>query len=173
MQLVTTDVLTRPALPADAPLVYQLYQQTPDYFRIISIPMPSYHEVERELEIALQDQRRVTELILTPCHASQAKGLRDPASIHSVVGYLDYKLHYPANNEAMVNLLLILERLQNQGFGRSTALDLETRLKGKVQRILVSIYGQNLRAERFWQSLGYSFAIDAKPLLEWYAKELL
>jgi hypothetical protein len=50
--------------------------------------------------------------------------------------------------------------------------DLETRLQGKVRRVLASVYGQNLRAKRFWASLGYSFAIDAKPVLDWYAKYL-
>lgn len=45
-------------------------------------------------------------------------------------------------------------------------------MSGRAKRILASIYGQNPRAERFWSSLGYSFAIDAKPLLDWYAKTL-
>jgi hypothetical protein len=52
-------------------------------------------------------------------------------------------------------------------------LDLEQRLRGQVRRVLASIYGQNPRAERFWGSLGYHFAIDAKPVLDWYAKELV
>jgi hypothetical protein len=50
--------------------------------------------------------------------------------------------------------------------------ELEARLKGHAKRVLVSIYGQNPRAERFWKSLGYAFAIDAKPVLDWYAKAL-
>ena len=38
--------------------------------------------------------------------------------------------------------------------------------------MLASIYGDNPRARKFWERLGYQFAIDAKPLLVWYAKEL-
>jgi len=41
-----------------------------------------------------------------------------------------------------------------------------------VRRVLASIYGQNPGARRFWEALGYAFAIDAKPVLDWYAKQL-
>lgn len=91
---------------------------------------------------------------------------------HAVVGYLDYKLDYPEYGDATVNLLLIHGGLQSRGFGRHCVADLEARLAGRARRVLASIYGQNPRAERFWRSLGYHFAIDAKPILDWYAKSL-
>jgi len=150
---------TRPVSTADAACVFDIYCGAPSYFDVISIPMPSLSEVERELEAALSDPKRCAELVSV-----------EPTG--EVVGYLDYKLDYPEEGDATVNLLLIPEALQNRGYGRSCVADLEARLKGKVKRILASIYGQNPRAERFWRSLGYSFAIDAKPILEWYAKEL-
>lgn len=157
---------TRPATPDDANLVYDLYQATPDYFRIISIPMPCLEEVERELEAAQSDPRRYTELVLSRAQAKPTQG------DETVVGYLDYKIHYPEEGDATVNLLLISGRLQSNGYGRACISDLEKRLRGRVKRVLASIYGQNPRAEQFWKSLGYSFAIDAKPVLDWYAKEL-
>lgn len=89
-----------------------------------------------------------------------------------VVGYLDYKLNFPEKGDATVNLLLVGEPWQRNGYGARAMRDLETRLQGKVHRVLASVYGQNLRAKRFWASLGYSFAIDAKPVLDWYAKYL-
>jgi Acetyltransferase (GNAT) family len=156
-----------PATPKDAVTIHKLYTGTPDYFRIISIPMPTLEEVERELEIARQDPRRCIELVLAD---DGVKGLEHPAG--NVVGYLDYKLDYPQQGEAMVNLLMIIGPLQSAGIGRKAVNDLEVRLKGRVKRVLVSIYGQNHRAETFWKSLGYSFAIDAKPILDWYGKNL-
>ena len=171
MQVATSDALVRPVYASDADIVYQLYRQTPDYFRIISIPIPTLSEVQHELEAAHDDPRRYTELILAPQDVNLS-AIDDPITGRKVVGYLDYKLDYPASGEAMVNLLLILERLQSSGFGRQTILDLEKRLRGQIKRILASIYGQNPRAERFWHSLGYRFAIDAKPILDWYAKDL-
>lgn len=169
MQLVAPDSLTRPANPDDATLVFELYKQTPDYFRIISIPIPTLEEVKRELEVAKEDKRRYTELILTQDLSST---IPDPKSGQFVVGYLDYKLDYPSVSDATVNLLLILENAQSKGLGRSCVTGLEKRLRGQTKRLLASIYGQNERAKRFWQSLDYHFAIDAKPVLDWYAKAL-
>jgi ribosomal protein S18 acetylase RimI-like enzyme len=168
MQLVTFDISTRFSGPEDASLVHQLYSETPDYFEIISIPMPTLDEVRQELALARHDTRRHTELLLSRAVA----GISDPTSGQNVVGYLDYKLEYPQAGDAMVNLLLISGKLQSRGLGRSAVTELEARLKGRAKRILVSIYGQNPRAERFWKSLGYTFAIDAKPVLDWYAKVL-
>jgi GNAT superfamily N-acetyltransferase len=167
MQLVTLDISTRFARPEDAYLVHQLYTETPKYFDIISIPLPTLDEVRQELELARHDPRRHTELLI--CNG--LKGITDGQG-QSVVGYLDYKLEYPQAGDAMVNLLLIWGKLQSQGLGRNAVTELETRLKGQAKRVLVSIYGQNPRAERFWKSLGYSFAIDAKPVLDWYGKSL-
>jgi ribosomal protein S18 acetylase RimI-like enzyme len=166
MQLASP-ALFIPATVQDAVTIHQLYTGTPDYFRIISIPMPTLEEVERDLEIARQDPRRHVELLLAD---EQFKGIAHPKG--NVVGYLDYKLDYPKNGEAMVNLLMILGQVQSSGLGRQAVKDLEAQLKGRVKRVLVSIYGQNHRAERFWKSQGYSFAIDAKPILDWYGKLL-
>ena len=164
-----SQTFVRPATPDDASLVHRLYEATPDYFRIISIPMPCLEETQRELEAAQSDSRRYTELVLSQ---DECSGATDPLTGGKVVGYLDYKIHYPEEGDAMVNLLLISGCLQSRGYGRACISNLEKRLQGRVRRVLASIYGQNPRAEQFWKSLGYSFAIDAKPVLDWYAKEL-
>ena len=165
----TPAVGVRTALPTDAAIVHALYEATPDYFRVISIPMPTPDEVFRELETATADPRRCAELVLGACDLN---GVADPQSGRQVVGYLDYKMHYPDDGDVTVNLLLIAGRLQSSGLGRSSVLDLEERLQGRARRVLASIYGQNPRAEHFWKTLGYRFAIDAQPILDWYAKEL-
>jgi ribosomal protein S18 acetylase RimI-like enzyme len=165
-------IALRAATQRDAPLVHQLYLETPQYFDIISIPIPTLSEVARELETADNDPRRHTELITLAPTRQEPTGITDPESGRLVIGYLDYKVHYPEPNEAMVNLLLIHSNFQSHGYGRACVSLLERRLRGKVKRILASIYGQNARAERFWRALGYAFAIDAKPVLDWYAKDL-
>ena len=148
---------TRPATLADAPQVFELYCGAPRYFDLLSAPLPTLPEVERELEAASQDPKRRVELLI---EADKA------------VGYLDYKLDYPEPGDATVNLLLIPEALQSRSYGRRSMRLLEAGLQGRAKRILASVYGSNLRAKRFWRSLGYRFAIDARPILEWYAKEL-
>lgn len=179
MYSTVTPVRTRSATVADAPLIHDLYAATPGYFDIISIPVPTVEEVATDLATAIADPRRYVELVLvdeehrpSASDPEAAPCQRDPSSGLYVVGYLDYKLDYPDPGDATVNLLLVRSGLQSSGVGSACALDLEQRLAGRSQRLLASIYGENPRARRFWEGLGYHFAIDAKPLLEWYAKQL-
>ncbi len=169
-------VRTRPASAADAPLVHDLYSATPAYFEIISMPQPTAQEVATDLATALADPRRFVELVLWDDEdegVARAAGCpTDPVSGAPVAGYLDYKLDYPDPGDATVNLLLVRPGLQSYGVGTACAKDLEVRLRGRSRRLLASIYGDNPRAKRFWERLGYRFAIDARPLLEWYAKQL-
>jgi len=173
ISVTTVTITTRPAGPADALLIHQVYTRTPEYFSVISIPTPTLAEVERELEAAAGDPFRRTELVLAEDGDCRAHGILDPVSGRHAIGYLDYKLDYPEAGDATVNLLLILRSLQSRGYGRRCIQDLEARLRGRSKRVLASIYGQNPRAQRFWCSLGYCFAIDAQPILDWYAKALL
>lgn len=186
-------VRTRPAGSDDAELVHGLYAATPEYFDIISIPVPTVAEVRTDLETAAADPRRRIELVLLeraspssngevkrgpqPTTGATASSLDpaasfDPATGLPIAGYLDYKLDYPDPGDATVNLLLVRGGLQSRGIGGACALDLESRLRGRARRLLASIYGENPRARRFWENLGYVFAIDARPILDWYAKQL-
>ena len=175
VRLTPAGRVTRDAGVGDAPLVHALYLATPGYFDIISIPVPTLSEVETDLATASRDHRRHAELVFAPDELHLPEwALNDPQSGRPVVGYLDYKLDYPEEGDATVNLLLVHGQLQSRGVGRSCVADLERRLRalGGIDRILASIYGRNPRAQRFWQALGYGFAIDARPILDWYAKEL-
>ena len=49
---------------ADASLVHELYAATPEYFDIISIPVPTVAEVSTDLATAGADPRRFVELVL-------------------------------------------------------------------------------------------------------------
>ena len=166
--------LTREVSVKDAKLVHTIYTQTPSYFELISIPLPSLAEVERELEAAAQDPRRHIELIFVPAYLDDAvpNDNMTAARCNKIVGYLDYTLNYPEKGDATINLLMIPDNLQSRGYGHYCVHYLEQRLQGKAQRILASIIGNNPKAKRFWSSLGYSFAIDARPVIEWYAKTL-
>jgi ribosomal protein S18 acetylase RimI-like enzyme len=170
-------VRTRSATVDDAKLVQDLYAATPEYFEIISIPVPTLQEVATDMATAIDDPRRHVELVLLDGPDQQqlaaAAGCRvDPVSGQPVAGYLDYKLDYPEPGDATVNLLLVRSGLQSYGVGTASAADLESRLQGRATRLLASIYGENPRARTFWERLGYRFAIDARPLLEWYAKHV-
>lgn len=139
----------------DAPLLHQLYLGTPTYFQTLGTPIPAGREVQREVQLALLDPRRRLELLF-----DQAR----------LVGCLDYKLHYPARGDITINLLLIAGDVQNQGYGSSAMRHFEGRLPDDSRRLLASVLGSNARAARFWRRHGYSFAIDARPVMEWYAK---
>lgn len=170
----TAAVTTREAQPADAQLIHRTYLATPAYFEIISIPIPTLEEVSTDLATVAADPRRHAELVLLdgPPEGGSDPVIVDPVTGRLVAGYLDYKVDYPEEGDATVNLLLVLPQLQSRGIGAACASDLERRLAGRSRRMLASIYGDNPRARRFWERLGFSFAIDAKPLLDWYAKTL-
>lgn len=155
---------TRLVQPDEIHVLHRLYTQSQRYFEIIASPMPLSVDVEHELETALGDPRRHLEFI-------SMEGTPEP------VGYVDLTFDYPQLGDVTINLLLIGEPWQSTGVGSWVARDLEARLQagvlrpGRVKRVLAGIYGDNPGAVRFWERLGYAFAIDARPVLSWYAKD--
>ncbi|GGJ26291.1 GNAT family N-acetyltransferase [Deinococcus roseus] len=149
----------REVTPQDAERVHQLYLASPHYFGLIGTHIPNLTEVEREVYLAALDPRRTLVFL---CNGEQE------------LGYLDYKMDYPQAGDVTINLLLLTEKNQSKGYGRDAVRTLEAQLKTstRAKRILASVYGQNPQAVRFWKNLGYTFAIDARPIMEWYAKPL-
>lgn len=143
---------------ADIALLHRFYLQSERYFEIIAAPLPSIEDVTRELDTALANPRRQLELYFFA---------------GEVVAYLDTTLDYPKLGDATVNLLLVAEQKQHLGLGSQIMQRLEKRLDNKSKRILAGVFGHNPDAVRFWERLGYHFAIDARPVLSWYAKELV
>ncbi|TVR89792.1 MAG: GNAT family N-acetyltransferase [Trueperaceae bacterium] len=168
------DCSLRTATAEDAAIVHALYVNNPQYFDTISIPLPTQDEVATELSAAERDERRVIELVCVPEVVGVAldDALLDAGCGRWVVGYLDYKLDYPEEGDATVNLLLVHQAVRDRGLGRTVVQRLEARLAGRAKRLLASIYGRNVGARRFWEGLGYRYAIDARPVVEWYGKTL-
>lgn len=164
--------LTRPADVHDAGLVHALYLATPSYFEMIAIPLPTSAEVRTEVSAARGDPRRHIELVLGDPNWHAPGLLRDARTGRPVAGVLDYKLDYPEPGDATVNLLLVHGALQGRGVASRVVADLERRLRGATRRVLAAVYGRNPTACGFWAHQGYRFAIDAGPVLDWYAKEI-
>lgn len=166
----------RPAGADDAGVVHALYLATPTYFEAIGKPVPTSSEVRTDLLLAERDERRHVVLAVLDDRdgaATLPAGVpHDPGSDAPVVAYVDYKLDYPDVGDATVNLLLVHGALQSRGYGAAVVAALEGQVRGRARRVLASIYGSNPRAKRFWERLGYRFAIDARPVLEWYGKRL-
>jgi GNAT superfamily N-acetyltransferase len=156
---------TRTVQPDETHLLHRLYSQSERYFEIIAAPMPLLVDVQHELETAMTDSRRHLEFV-------HMTGVSEP------VGYVDLTFDYPKPGDVTINLLLIGQPWQSSGVGSWTARDLEVRFQAgalrpnRVRRVLAGIYGDNPGAVRFWERLGYAFAIDARPVLCWYAKDL-
>ncbi|GAA5533659.1 GNAT family N-acetyltransferase [Deinococcus metallilatus] len=141
-----------------APLLHTLYAAAPGYFALLGTRVPSLSEVERDVEIALLDPRRRLKLLF------------DDAG--DLIGSLDCKHDYPGPGDLTINLLLIREDRQSQGLGKQAVRDLEAHVPPGTARILASVLGDNPRGARFWERLGYTFALDARPVMTWYAKPL-
>jgi ribosomal protein S18 acetylase RimI-like enzyme len=167
------ELRTRPVTLADTSILHHLYQQSERYFKIIAAPIPLEVDVRSELESALSDPRRHLEFLL------DADSGHSDSELDQVVGYLDLKFNYPNHGDATINLLLIAQPFQSDGWGSRTVQDLEARLNAgrvanapTVHRLLAGIYAENPGAMRFWERHGYHFAIDARPVLAWYEKIL-
>jgi GNAT superfamily N-acetyltransferase len=142
---------------ADISVLHEFYINSRRYFEIIAAPLPTIEDVTRELDTALSNPRRQLEFY---------------SLFGEVVAYLDTTLDYPKSGDATVNLLLVAEDKQHLGLGSQIMQRLETRLSNRAKRILAGVFGHNPGAVRFWERLGYHFAIDARPVLSWYAKNL-
>lgn len=141
-----------------APLLHTLYTSTPGYFALLGTRVPSLSDVERDVEIALLDPRRRLELL----HDDHGE----------LIGSLDSKVDYPGAGDLTINLLLIREDRQSRGLGKQAVRHLEKRVPPRTTRVLASVLGDNLRGARFWERLGYSFTLDARPAMIWYAKSV-
>lgn len=160
IQAATTELSIQKVALQHAPLLHGLYQAAPGYFALLGSALPSLQEVTRDLETALYDPRRCLELL----YAGE-----------ELIGSLDYKLDYPQPGDVTINLLLIRGDVQSSGLGRRAVRDLEDRLpraRPGARRLLASVLGDNARAVRFWESQGFTFATDARPVMTWYAKPL-
>lgn len=147
-----------PLVPHLAPLLHNLYQATPGYFRLLGSRTPNLSEVQADVNTAFADQRRHLELL----HDERGE----------LVGSLDYKTDYPQAGDVTINLLLIREDRQNQHLGEQAVHELEARLPSGTRRVLASVLGDNPRGVRFWERQGYAFELDARPAMVWYAKHL-
>ncbi|GAB5603702.1 GNAT family N-acetyltransferase [Thermus sp. FJN-A] len=146
----------RPVLPEDAPLLHQLFLQSPGYFALIGMEPPTLEDVVQDLRTLAKDERRRAFLLL----------LEEEA-----VGYLDYKLHYPEPEDATLSLLLIREDRQGQGLGQRALKYLVGHLAG-MARLYAVVYGNNARAKAFFQGQGFRHVKDGGPALSWYVREL-
>ncbi len=139
-----------------APLLHELYQQTPNYFAVLGNAVPSLQEVGRDLETAFFDRRRRLELMYC-----------GPL----LIGSVDYKLDFPEAGDVTINLLLVRGPLQGQGWGPRCVEALERHLPHS-RRLLVGVFGERPNMVRFWERQGFVFATDAPPVMTWYAKKL-
>ncbi|GGN03618.1 N-acetyltransferase [Thermus composti] len=152
----TLNLVFRPVLLQDAPLLHELYLACPGYFTLIGMEPPGLEDVVRDLVTLQNDPRRRAFLILEE---------------DEVVGYVDYKLHYPEAQDATLSLLLIREDRQGQGLGRRALAHLMGHLAG-AERLYAVVYGNNPRAKAFFQGQGFRHVKDGGPALSWYVREL-
>ncbi|MBF6594231.1 MAG: GNAT family N-acetyltransferase [Thermaceae bacterium] len=146
-----------PVTAQAAPAIHELYLHSPTYIALIGGDTPTLNDIERELETLRQDTRRQALLLFQG---------------EEVIGFLDYKVAYPDLHSATISLLLIDERIQNQGLGKLVVEQLESLLLGRMERLYAVVYGNNEKARQFWMRRGYIHTRDGGPSLSWYMKAL-
>lgn len=147
-----------PVTSEAAAAVHELYLHCPTYIALIGGDTPTLNDIQRELETLRHDTRRQAHLLFQD---------------GEVIGFLDYKVAYPDLHSATVSLLLIDERVQNQGLGKLVVEQLEGLLSGRMERLYAVVYGNNEKAKAFWLRRGYTHTRDGGPSLSWYVKNLM
>ncbi len=141
----------RPLTTQDAEALQQVYNAAADYFLGILARKPNLGEASRDIQSAIIEPNRH---ILGVEYAG------------ALIGLLDVRLHFPAENVAQIGLLLLSEKQRNQGLGTWALRMFESWLRRDtpIRMVRLNIAASNRDAQRFWQREGYRFNGEASRI---------
>lgn len=124
---------------------------------------PEYNILENGNE--LRNPSDIEEEFLNPETMSVFIKLED-----TYIGVIDFLLENPKDHFPWLGLLMIHRDYQGFGFGaQAHALyEIEMRKRG-IDQVRIGVLKENLKAKRFWESLGFLYI---KPALSQNSKEI-
>ena len=99
--------------------------------------------------------------------------IREKTEKKPLVGISDVRLNHPQADEATIELLLIDQQLQNQGYGHEALQAIEQMIFGKVRLVRLGVNPKNKIAKDFWEKENYTSAqnpYERETRQLWYAK---
>jgi RimJ/RimL family protein N-acetyltransferase len=99
--------------------------------------------------------------------------IREKSGEKPLVGISDIRLNHPQVDEATIELLLIDQSLQNQGYGHEALQAIEQMVFEKVRLVRLGVDLKNNIAKDFWEKENYTSTrnpFEPGTRQYWYAK---
>ena len=119
---------------------------------MVGLPAAPAGQAQRDLTAAGETAGQVMMGIVKPLNPS------DPHAGGEMIGLVDFRLRWPAENVAYIGLILVAEPYQRRGIGTQTWRLLDTWLRSvdQIEKVRLGVEQFNSRALRFYQSLDFS-----------------
>lgn len=148
-------------LPLDAELhaaaLQAVYAATPGYWAQYGLPAAPAGQAQSDLEAGNTTPGRYLLGIVQRVDAA------DAAAGAELIGVLDFRLHWPAENTAYIGMLMVAEPYQRRGVGSEAWSLLAPWLatNAGISTARTGVEQFNLAALKFWQQVGFRLTGDS------------
>ncbi|MEZ4656357.1 MAG: GNAT family N-acetyltransferase [Caldilineaceae bacterium] len=149
-------------LPVDqyAAALQDVYEQTPSYWRMYNWPGAPAGQAQRDLFEAAGVEGR------TMLGIAQRVERLNPQAGASLVGLVDFRLHWPSPQTAYLGMIMVAEPLQHQGIGRKAwrLWQQWLRKSTEISTVRLGVEQFNPAAMQFFQHLGFALTGEAQRM---------
>ena len=143
-----------------AAALQHLYEQTPSYWQMYNLPGAPAGQAQRDLYEAAGVEGR------TMLGIAQRVDRLDPQAGATLVGLVDFRLHWPSQQTAYVGMMLVAEPRQRQGIGRKAwrLLQQWLRKSTEITTVRLGVEQFNPAALQFFQQVGFTLTGEAQRM---------
>ncbi|MEZ4706447.1 MAG: GNAT family N-acetyltransferase [Caldilineaceae bacterium] len=149
-------------LPVDqhAAALQHVYEQTPSYWRLYNLPSAPAGQAQRDLYEAAGVEGR------TMLGIAQRVDRLDAQAGASLVGLVDFRLHWPSPATAYLGMIMVAGPLQRQGIGRKAwrLWQQWLRKSTEMSTVRLGVEQFNPAALQFFQQMGFMLTGEAQRM---------
>ena len=148
-------------LPLSADLhtaaLQEVYEATPSYWAMYHLLVPPADQAERDLAEAAVTPGRTMMGIVKPVERGNA------AAGAELIGLVDFRLHWPADQTASLGMIMVAEAYQRQGLGTKAWYTLRPWLTNQagMNTVRLTVEQFNHGALAFFQRQGFTLTGEA------------
>jgi len=137
-----------------------VYSATPSYWQMYNRANSPADQAERDLRAVAETSGRYLLGIVRRVIAD------DASAGATLIGFIDFRLHWPAPDAVYVGLLMVAEPYQRQGIARQAWQLLEPWLTESAQmhKARLGVEQFNPHALQFFQQIGFALTGDAERI---------
>lgn len=136
----------------------RVYELTPDYWEMYRLLAAPAGQAQRDLQSIQAESGRYGLGILLPNQAG------NPAAGATLIGLIDFRLHWPESGLAYVGMLMVAAPYQRQGYGKAAWALLEPWLaqEAEIHTVRLGVEQFNPSALKFFQQLGFQLTGESQ-----------